>query len=446
MNRKKVIVIGGGFAGVPLIKHLDKDLFDVLLIDKLNHYQFQPLFYQVAASQLEPSSISFPLRKIFQKRKNTDIRMAEVWSVEPGTNTITTSIGNFNYDYLVIATGCKTNFFKNANVEKNALGLKTTLDAIKIRNNILQSFEDFLSAEESEKEYLLNIVIVGAGPTGVELSGALAEIKKNILPKDFPLIDFKNLRIILLEGSPHVLNTMSDLAKKSARKYLNALGVELKTEVIVKDYDGKIITLNNGETIKSKNVVWTAGVTGNMIKGLNETLIVGNNRIKVNRYNLVEGYNNIYAVGDIAYMETPSYPKGHPQVANVAINQAKNLARNLYRLNQGGSLHEYEYVNLGSMATIGKNKAVVDLPNLRFKGVIAWFIWMFLHLMLILSVRNKLIIFINWAWGYFTNDTSLRLILKDPYNPNTKNRFIEKIAVEKQQEAEEISIYYNRKL
>lgn len=439
MNRKKIIVIGGGFAGVPLVKYLDKDLFDVLLIDKLNHYQFQPLFYQVAASQLEPSSISFPLRKIFQKRKHTDIRMAEVWEVEPGANTITTSIGEFKYDYLVIATGCKTNFFKNSNVEKHALSLKTTLDAIKIRNSILQTFEDFLSASENEKEYLLNIVIVGAGPTGVELSGALAEIKKNILPKDFPLIDFKNLRIILLEGSPHVLNTMSDLAKKSARKYLNALGVELKTDVIVKDYDGKIITLNNGETIKSKNVIWTAGVTGNMIKGLNETLIVSNNRIKVNRHNLVEGYNNIYAVGDIAYMETPSYPKGHPQVANVAINQAKNLAKNLYRLNRGEALHKYEYINLGSMATIGKNKAVVDLPNLRFKGIIAWFIWMFLHLMLILSVRNKLIIFINWAWGYFTNDTSLRLILKEPDNTE-KNKFVENISAEKRKEMEKMDV------
>lgn len=446
MNRKKIIVIGGGFAGIAFVKHLDENLFEILLIDKLNHYQFQPLFYQVAASQLEPSSISFPLRKIFQKRKNTDIRMAEVLEVKPEANTITTSIGNFNYDYLVIATGCKTNFYKNSNVEKNALGLKTTLDAIKIRNNILQSFEDFLSATENEKEYLLNIVIVGAGPTGVELSGALAEIKKNILPKDFPLIDFKNLRIILLESSPHTLNNMSDLAKKTAKKYLDALGVEVKTNVIVKDYDGKIITLNTGEKIKSKNVIWAAGVTGNMIKGLNETLIVGNNRIKVNRHNLVEGYKNIYAVGDISYMETPSYPKGHPQLANVAINQAKNLAKNLYHLNQGKSLREYEYVNLGSMATIGKNKAVVDLPNLRFKGMLAWFIWMFLHLMLILSVRNKLIIFINWAWGYFTNDTSLRLILKETNTTNAKNQFVEKNADERSQEIEEIGASYNKKL
>ncbi|MBC7494617.1 MAG: NAD(P)/FAD-dependent oxidoreductase [Flavobacterium sp.] len=412
MNRKKIIIIGGGFAGIQIIEHLDEDLFEVLLIDKLNHHQFQPLFYQVATSQIEPSSISFPLRKIFQNRKNTQIRMTEVLSIEPETNSISTNIGSFNYDYLVIATGCKTNFFGNQDIEKYAYGLKTSYDAIKIRNNILQNFEDLLSVGESEKEYLLNIVIVGAGPTGVELAGAYAEIKKNILPKDFPLIDFKNLKIILLEGGSHTLSNMSTMAQKASEYYLKILGVDVKTNVIVKNYDGKTVTLNNGESIKSKHVIWTAGVTGNIISGIDEQQIV-NNRIKVDRHNLAQGYSNIYAVGDIAYMETPAYPKGHPQVANVAINQAKNLAKNFKLIMQNKPLRQYEYKNMGVMATIGKNKAVVDLPFIKFKGYFAWLTWMFVHLMLILSVKNKLIIFINWAWSYFTKDSSLRLILKE---------------------------------
>lgn len=414
MDRKKVIIVGGGFAGIQFVEHLDQRLFDVLLIDKLNHHQFQPLFYQVATSQLEPSSISFPFRKMFQKRKNLQIRMAEVLRIEPEQNMLITTIGNYPYDYLVIATGCKTNYFGNKETEKHTLALKTTYDAIKIRNTILQSFEDLLSVSESEKEYLLNIVIVGAGPTGVELSGAFAEIKKNILPKDFPLINFDTMRVILLEGSGHTLNNMSDLAKSASENYLKTLGVEVKTSVFVKNYDGKVVTLSNGETIKSKNVIWAAGVTGNIIEGIIQNSISTNSRIKVDRCNLVAGYNNIYAIGDIAYMETPKYPKGHPQLANVAINQARNLAKNFKLSAQRKPLREYEYTNLGAMATIGKNKAVVDLPFIKFKGYFAWIVWMFLHLMLILSVRNKLIIFINWAWNYVTKDTSLRLILKEP--------------------------------
>jgi len=413
MERKKIVIVGGGFAGLPLVEHLDEDLFEVLLIDKLNHHQFQPLFYQVATSQLEPSSISFPFRKIFQERKNMQIRMAEVLGVDAPSNTIDTTIGSFNYDFLVIATGCKTNFFGNQHLEKNTFSLKTTYDAIKIRNSILQGFEDLLSIEEQEREYLLNIVIVGAGPTGVELAGAFAEIKRNILPKDYPLINFKDLKIILLEGSGHTLNSMSGKARSISEKYLKSMGVIVKTNVFVTDYDGKTITLNNGEFIKTKRLIWTAGVTGNIIKGFDKEVIVQNGRLIVDRYNLVKGCSNIYAIGDIAYMETPVYPKGHPQVANVAINQAKNLAKNLKALLKNKPLKEYEYRNKGSMATIGKNKAVVDLPYIRFQGYFAWFVWMFLHLMLILSIRNKLIVFFNWAINYFTKDTSLRLILQE---------------------------------
>lgn len=395
------------------VQNLDADLFDVLLIDKCNHHQFQPLFYQVATSQLESSSISFPLRKVFQNRENTQIRMAEVLRVIPEKNVVETTIGDFDYDCLVVATGCKTNFFGNKEIESHAFGLKSSFDGVKVRNNVLQNFEKSLSESDEEKEYLINIVIVGAGPTGVELSGAFAEFRKDIIPKDYPNEDYSKMRVVLLDGSPNTLNSMSDVAKKASRKYLESMGVEVITNVCVTNYDGKVATLNNGDTIKSKNVIWAAGITGNMIEGIDRELIVQNNRIKVDRYNKVVGVSNIYALGDISYMETPRYPKGHPQVANVAINQGKNLAKNLKRMLFEKPLKEYEYINLGSMATIGKHKAVVDLPFFRFKGYFAWFIWMFLHLMLILSVRNKLIIFINWAGNYFTKDTSLRLIMKE---------------------------------
>lgn len=413
--KKKIVVIGGGFAGIQLVKNIDEKLFDILLIDKINHHQFQPLFYQVATSQLEPASISFPLRNIFKHKKNIQIRLAEVFAIDKANNKIETSIGLFDYDFLVVAIGCKTNFFGNDSISKNALTLKTTYEAINIRNHILQTFENIISAEEDVKQALLNLVIVGAGPTGVELAGAFAEIKKDILPKDYPGIDFSKFNIILVEGSKNTLNSMSTLAKEASKNYLQELGVTIITETYVKHYDGNILELNNGNSIKSKTVIWAAGVVGNSIKGIPDGSIGPGNRIKVNRYNLVEETDNIYAIGDIALMETPKYPKGHPQLANVAINQAKNLAKNLKNLMKGNRLHEFEYVDLGSMATIGRNKAVVDLPNLKFKGYFAWLIWMFLHLMLILSVRNKLIIFINWAWAYLTKDTSLRLILKQ-YN------------------------------
>ncbi len=410
--KKKIIVVGGGFAGVQLIKNLDEKLFDILLIDKINHHQFQPLFYQVAASQLEPASISFPLRNIFKYKKNLQIRLAELLFINSSANTIETSIGVFHYDFLVLAVGCTTNFFGNEAIQQHSFTLKTTNDAIEIRNHILQTFEDIISAEEKDKAALLNLTIVGAGPTGVELAGAFAEIKKDILPKDYPGINFAQFNINLIEGSKHTLNSMSPLAKAASAKYLEQLGVNIITETFVKNYDGHTLELSNGNTLQSKTVIWAAGVIGNKIIGLPSTAMKQGNRIAVNRTNLVDGCQNIYAIGDIAFMETPKYPKGHPQLANVAINQAKNLAKNLQRQTSNTLQKEFEYTDLGSMATIGRNKAVVDLPFYNFKGHFAWLVWMFLHLMLILSVRNKLIIFINWVWAYFTKDTSLRLILK----------------------------------
>ncbi|PKP38367.1 MAG: FAD-dependent oxidoreductase [Bacteroidetes bacterium HGW-Bacteroidetes-15] len=409
--KKKVIVVGAGFAGINLVRKLDEKLFDVLLIDKINHHQFQPLFYQVATSQLEPASISFPIRHIFRNKRNLQIRMAEVVGHDSASNTLITSIGQFNYDYLIIATGCTTNYYGNNTISKNTFPLKSTYDAIIIRNHILNTFENIISANDQEKEGLLNLVIVGAGPTGVELAGAFAEIKSNILPKDYPRIDFSKFNIFLIEGSENTLNGMSSLAQVSSRKYLMGMGVKIITETFVLNYDGNTLILSNGESIDSRTVIWAAGITGNTISGLPENSIGQGNRIKVDRYNKVLNTENVYAVGDIALMETPMYPKGHPQVANVAINQAKNVIKNLKRLQFNTPLNPYEYRDLGSMATIGRNKAVVDFRFLSFKGYFAWLIWMFLHLMLILSVKNKIIIFIHWAWAYVTKDTSLRLIL-----------------------------------
>ncbi|MBP7487627.1 MAG: NAD(P)/FAD-dependent oxidoreductase [Parabacteroides sp.] len=410
-NKKKVVVVGCGFAGIRLIQELDQNLFDIYVIDKLNNHQFQPLFYQVATAQIDPSSISFPLRNVFKRKRNVHIRIAEVTKIDSNNKQVITSIGNFEYDYLVIGIGCKTNFFGNREIEENSLTLKTTSEAIAIRNHVLMTFERIISASPEEKERLLNLVIVGAGPTGVELAGAFAEIKNTILPKDYPDIDFKKLNIILIEGSKHTLNNMSDTAKTSSTKYLRAMGVTVITEVLMTNYDGKTAKLDNGKEIKTGTVIWAAGVTGNKIEGLPETSITRGNRIIVDRYNRVNGCDAIYAIGDIAYMETPKYPKGHPQLANVAINQAKCLAKNLKAIQLNNKLTEFEYKDLGSMATIGNHKAVVDLPFIKFEGYFAWLTWMFLHLMLILSVKNKLIIFLNWAWRYFTKDNSLRLIL-----------------------------------
>jgi len=418
-EKQKIVIIGGGFAGLKMAQTLNKSNFKVVLIDKQNHHQFQPLFYQVATAGLEPSSIAFPFRKIFQKSKNIEIRYAEVQKINSINNSIETSIGDISYDHLIIATGCTTNFFGNKEITSNALSMKTTQEAIEIRNKILINFEKILSENEPDKEGLFNIIIVGGGPTGVELSGAFAEMKKNILPKDYPSVDFSKLNIILLEGSKNTLNSMHEVSKIASRKYLEKMGVIVRTETYVSSYDGITVTLKNGEQLKSKNVIWAAGVAGNTIEGINNE-VINRSRYKVDRFNKIIGYDNIYALGDIAYMETPKYPNGHPQVANVAINQGKNLAKNFIRSLQNKPLNEYEYKDLGSMATIGKNKAVVETPLAKFQGRFAWYIWMFLHLRLILGLCNKRIIIINWEWGYITNDSSLRLILKSKDDLNQK--------------------------
>lgn len=408
-TREKIVIIGGGFAGLQLAKTLNNKNKKIIVIDRMNHHMFQPLFYQVACGRIEPSNISFPFRKIFQRSRNTQYRMTEVQKILPEQNKIVTADGEFSYDKLIIATGCKTNFFGNEKMEQLAYGMKNTQEAISIRNHILLTFEKMIIEKTRTDDGNWNIVIVGSGPTGVELAGAFAEMKKDILPRDYPNMNFDNLKIILISATDKPLNVMSQEAQNKSETYLKDLGVELMAGERVTDYNGDRVFLESGKEIPSNNVIWAAGVTGNVIPGLNPEIMV-RNRYKTDRYNRVEGYDNIFAIGDIAYMETPKYPQGHPQVANVAINQGKNLGKNLLKKSPN-QWQEYEYEDLGSMATIGKHRAVVDLPKWKFQGIFAWYFWMFLHLMLILSVRNKLAIFFNWMWSYFNRDSSLRLII-----------------------------------
>lgn len=410
--RKCIIIVGAGFAGLRLAQHLEDTDYDVLLIDKNNYHQFQPLMYQVATARLEPSSISFPLRKVFQHSKNVRIRIAEVLSVDTATKTLRTSIDDFSYDYLVVAFGATTNYFGNQQIEKFAFPMKSVPEAIQLRNRILQTFEDALIVKPENLQPLMNFVIVGGGPTGVELAGALAEMKKNILPKDYPDKDFSKLTIYLLEGTPFTLNPMSDDSRKWSRKYLEDLGVIVKTNTIVSDYDGQTIKLQDGGSIDSLNLIWAAGVIGNSIEGIPKESYTRGNRFVVDRHSAVQNVSDIYAIGDIAWMATPKYPTGHPQVAAVANDQADVLAKNFIARLKGKNLTEFEYHDKGSMATVGKRKAVVDLPKFHFHGRFAWLTWMFVHLMLILNLKNKLLIFIQWMFSYFSNDSTLRILLK----------------------------------
>lgn len=412
--REKIVIIGGGFAGLQMARTLNnKKGKKVLLIDKVNHHMFQPLFYQVACGRIEPSNISFPFRKIFQRSRNVQYRMTEVLHIDAENKKIHCEVGAFSYDRLVIATGCKSNFFGNEELEAGTYGMKNTQEAITIRNRVLKTFENMIIEKSSTDDGNWNIVIVGSGPTGVELAGSFAEMKRSILPRDYPNMDFSKLKIILISSTERPLSSMSAEAQEKSELYLKELGVHFLSGVRVTSYDGDKIYLNSGETLPSNNVIWAAGVSGNLIGDFDSENTI-RNRYKVDIYNRVLGYDDIFAIGDIAYMETPKYPSGHPQVANVAINQGKNLAKNLLKKNPQ-EWEMYEYEDRGSMATIGKHKAVVDLPYYKFQGRLAWYFWMFLHLMLILSVRNKLAIFFNWMWSYFNSDSSLRLII-----PSTK--------------------------
>ncbi|WP_028121123.1 NAD(P)/FAD-dependent oxidoreductase [Epilithonimonas tenax] len=414
--REKIVIIGGGFAGLQIARHLNNQgKYKVMVIDKMNHHMFQPLFYQVATGRIEPSNISFPFRKIFQKSKNIQFRMTEVKQIIPAENKVIGDDGVFTYDKLVIATGCKTNFFGNEKMQKLALGMKNTQEAITIRNHILMTFEKMIIERKASDDGNWNLVIVGSGPTGVELAGAFSEMKSSILPRDYPRMNFSDLNIILISSSDKPLDAMSQESQDAAEKYLIQLGVTFMKNERVTDYDGEVIYMKSGNSIPTNNVIWAAGVTGNIIDDFNKENLI-KNRYIVDRYNKVKGFDNIFAIGDIAYMETPKYPQAHPQLANVAINQGKNLARNFKKKSEK-DWKQYEYTDRGSMATIGKHRAVVDLPKFKFQGFLAWYFWMFLHLMLILSVRNKIAIFFNWMWSYINKDSSLRLIIA----PSRKN-------------------------
>lgn len=407
----KLIIIGAGFAGLRTAKYLRNTDYDITLIDTNNFHQFQPLFYQVATSFLEPASISFPLRKIFQQASNVQVRLGPVKYVDTVAKKVLTLNDEYAYDELIIATGCKNNYFGNENIETYAFPMKSTPQAIALRNKILLNFEEALACNsEEEKKAYMNIVVVGGGPTGVELAGALAEMKKNILPKDYHSTDFSKLEIYLIEGSAHTLSNMSKNAQEYSQKYLEELGVKVVLNAFVKDYDGKMLIYGDDRQLLTKTLIWAAGVTGNVPDGIGKEFLGKGNRLIVDEYHRVKNLEGVYAIGDVSLMQNEAFPNGHPQLANVANNQAKNLAKNLKNRLKGKPERKFFYKDPGTMATVGKLKAVVDLPNWQFQGVFAWFVWMFLHLMLILSVRNKLIIFINWMISYFSNDSSLRLI------------------------------------
>jgi len=420
-SKKRIVIAGCGFAGLRLARKLKNSNYQVVIIDKYNFHQFQPLFYQVAIAGLEPSAISFPLRKIFQGFDDYFIRIAEVREIDAQHNLISTSLGSIEYDYLVLAYGADTSYFGMENVRNNSFPMKSIAEAVSLRNQILQNFEDSLNvADEKAKEPFMNIVIVGGGPSGAELSGSLAEMRKYILPKDYPELDCEKINIYLVEATGRLLGGMSQNSSEKAQKYLSGiLKVRVLLNTSVKNYKDGAVFLSDGSEIKSNLVIWTAGIKINKIPGLSENIYAHANRIKTNTYNKVEEYDNIFAIGDIAYMPDEKYPKGHPQVAQVALQQADNLANNFERLLTGTDLKEFRYKNLGSMATIGRNLAVVDLPRFSFDGSLAWFFWMFVHLMSIVGVKNRLLIFINWLWNYFTYDQSLRLIINHKIDKKT---------------------------
>lgn len=417
-DKKRVVIVGGGFGGLKFLRKITGKGFQIVMLDKNNFHQFQPLLYQVATAGLEPSAISFPIRKILQKETDVHFRIAELIEINSEKKEISTSIGHLKYDYLVLAIGADTNYFGQETIEHHVLSLKTASDAIFIRNTILENFERALLETTQEKinEYL-NIILVGGGPTGVELAGALAEMKKYIFPKDYPELDVSKMRIVLYQASPGLLAGMSAKSSQRALDYLLKLGVEVILNTRVLDYDGSCMKLSDGSTLSSKTVIWAAGVKANPVNGLVAESFGRENRIRVDRASRVQGYENIFVLGDLCIMETPKYPTGHPQVAQVAIQQANHLARNIMKIQSGSEPKPFEYRDKGTLATIGRNLAVADLPIGRLKGFMAWALWSVVHLFTIVGVKNRLSIFLNWSWNYFTYDQSLRVLIKPKQRP-----------------------------
>ena len=420
----RIVIIGGGFAGISLAKRLRNKNVQVVLLDKHNYHNFQPLMYQVATGGLEPDSIAYPIRKIVQEYKDFYFRLAEVRDIDAENNTIYSDIGELKFDYLVIATGSKTNYFGNKEIERNSMAMKTIPQSLNIRSLILENFEQALLTNDiDERHSLMNFVLVGGGPTGVELAGALAEMKKAILPKDYPDLDVRKMEINLIQGSNRVLDSMSENASEKAEKFLLDLGVSVWKNVRVTGYDGKTVTTNSDLSFDSATVIWTAGVQGALPHGLKADSFIKNvNRIKVNQFNQVEGYEHLFAIGDIAVMSSEKFPQGHPMMAQPAMQQGRLLADNLIKIINKKTPKPFEYKDKGSMATIGRNKAVVDLPKFKFSGVFAWFVWMFVHLFSLIGFKNKAVVFLNWVYNYVRFDREARLIMR-PYKKRNQVSF-----------------------
>ncbi len=410
----RIIIIGGGFGGIALAKKLSKKEVQVVLLDRHNYHTFQPLLYQVSTGGLEPDSIAYPIRKVLQGYPNFYFRLAEVMQIDPKEKSVVTNIGTIGYDYLVVATGSKTNYFGNKNIQEKGMAMKTIPQSLNLRSLILENFEQALLTDDlHQRDALMNFVIVGGGPTGVELAGALAEIKKGILPKDYPDLDTRRAQINLVQGGDRILPAMSEVASHKAERFLEGLGVNVWKNIRVMDYDGKRVTTNTKTHFDTATLIWAAGVQAVDIPGLDgEELLARGNRLKVNHLHQVEGYEEIFAVGDVAQMETEAFPHGHPMMAQPAIQQGRNLGDNLVRLLEGKPMKPFKYRDKGSMATVGRNKAVVDLPKVKFQGVFAWFVWMFVHLYFLIGFRNRVVVFINWVYNYVRFDREARLIIR----------------------------------
>lgn len=417
----RIVVIGGGFAGISLAKKLSKQEVQVVLLDKHNYHTFQPLLYQVSTGGLEPDSIAYPIRKILKDFPNFHFRLANVTEIDTQNSKVITDIGELKFDYLVIASGSKTNYFGNKGLKAHSMAMKTIPQALNLRSLILENFEEaLLTSDLNERNSLMNFVIVGGGPTGVELAGALAEIKKGILPKDYPDLDTRLAQIHIIQSGDTILNGMSAQASKKAEDFLEKLGVQVWKNIRVTDYDGKTVTTTTDLTFKTATLIWAAGVMGATIKGLDAAnLITRGNRLLVNEFNQVKGFNTIFAVGDIAGLVNEEFPEGLPMMAQPAIQQGEQLGDNLLRLIEQKLMRPFVYKDKGSMATIGRNKAVVDLKHFKFQGVFAWFVWMYVHLFFLIGFRNRIIVFINWVYNYIRFDREARLIIR-PFKKKLK--------------------------
>ena len=413
----RVVIVGGGFGGLRLAQELADAPVQVVMVDRNNYHNFQPLLYQVATGALEADSIAYPVRKIFAGQKNFFFRLADVRGVRPADKAIETNLGDIHYDYLVLATGSLTNFFGIESIEKNAMQIKSIPNALNLRSFIFQNFEQALLENDPEKKQaLLNIVVVGGGPTGVEISGSLAEMRKRVLPGDYPELDLGKMQIFLVEAGPALLGPMSKKSQQDAEGYLNELGVKVLTNTAIKGLENGRAYYSDTEYIPTENMVWAAGVNGSALPGLPEPAITRNKRITVNRWNQVEGLANIFAIGDVANMVTEEMPRGLPMLAPVAQQQASHLADNLKRLLRGETPKDFNYLDKGVMAIVSRNKAVVDLPKgVHFKGFLGWLSWLFIHLILLVGFRNKVVALVDWAFSYFSSGQALRLIIR-PFN------------------------------